>query len=408
MKSDVSGTHTIVEHSSKEGVPLTRREAVALNALRLTTVFKGRESKHRVLRVEPEGDPDLYTVSAYSVVGAVKIGDTQISITPKIGVGKTALMLAYSLGDVTWRSEDVEQDSGDLVEALVRPFLDDVERLITQGLAESYVEREEIGSRPRGSIDFSWSNVGMPLPIRYRFDDFSNDIPENRLLRSALECILTVEGLSRLGGARAMQALDAFGGVGPSRHEDLYVESFIARYDRPLDFARLIIRNAGIEPDSGGTTSTSLLFDMNRVFENFVCSVVRSHFMTLGRFVDLQGEDRPRFMTASNRLKVHPDFAIWSGQQCELVGDVKYKLFSGAPKRPDLYQAVAYAQTCGTNSALLLYAGTGRPRTVLIEASQVTVTSSPLDIEHIPQELLVSEVVHLVSQALIAAGILAS
>jgi len=354
--------------------------------------------------VEPEGHPDLYTLSAYSVVGAVKMGDTQISITPKIGVGKTALMLAYSLGDVSWRSEDVDQDSGDLVEALLRPFLDDVERLIAQGLAETYVNREEIGSRPRGSIDFVWSNVGLPLPIRYRFDDFSNDIPENRLIRSALERILTVEGLSRLGGARAMQALDAFHGVGPFLHEGLSVESFINRYDRPLDFARLIIRNAGIEPDSGGTTSTSLLFDMNRVFENFVCSVVRSHFTTLGRFVDLQGEHRPRFMTASNRLKVLPDFAVWSGQQCDLVGDVKYKLFSGAPKRPDLYQAVAYAQTCGSDSALLLYAGGGLPRTVLIEASHIRVTSSPLDIENVPQELLVNEVARLVARALADPG----
>lgn len=291
-------------------------------------------------------------------------------------------MLRHALDKVSWLDEEVFQRTGDLVEAVVLPFLADVEQLVAAGLAESYVSIIEDGSRPRGSIDFSHSGVGIPLPIRYTYDDFKADIPENRIIRAALERILSVTGLALVGGEQAMLLLDAFQGINTPTHSDFNHSSRIDRYQRILVLAHLILGNAGIEPERGEGESRSLLFDMNAVFEAFVCRVITRKFEGSGITVDQQGVERPRYLAEGQRLKVRPDFSLWNSAKCLLVGDVKYKLLNDALRRADLYQSVAYSLATGADQALLLYAGSGGAVQVRVPSCGTTVRAVPLDLEH--------------------------
>lgn len=361
---------------------LTRHEAAVLNSLVASTRLDGRTSIRRVLRVEPDSSADRYSITASSMVGTIQIGDTQVSIVPKAGVGKTAFMLRYALDHASWRDEEVFQRTGDLVEAVVLPFLADIEQLVATGLAESYVSIIEDGSRPRGSIDFSLSGVGMPLPVRYAYDDFKSDIPENRIIRAALERILTVKGLALVGGDQAMQLLDAFQGIHTPTYSDFNHSSQIDRYHRGLAFAHLILGNAGIEPEHGEGESQSLLFDMNVVFEAFVSRVITQKFKGSGIFVDQQGAKRPSYLDEGRRHKVRPDFSLWDSAKCLLVGDVKYKLLNDALRRADLYQSVAYSLATGADQTLLLYAGSGGAVQLRVPSARTTVRAVPLDLEH--------------------------
>ena len=392
----------LVEYSSLKGVRLTREEASALNDLGVASQREGSPTRKRVLQVGPEYREGAYTLTASSVVGSVKLGDTQISIVPKIGVGKTAFMLGYSLDEIRWRDEDLWQSSGDLLEALVVPFVESVEALVAGGLEEAYSEVEEVGSRPRGAIDFSWSGVGLPLPVRYRFDSFDVDTAANRVLRAALLQILSVAGMSRLGGVHAMQLLDAFHGV--PRLAPLDLDPFISsdRYKAPLDLARMILDGSGIEPAKGETFSRSLLFDMNSIFENFVVRVIAEHLEGAGFSVDSQGRRFPRFLVDRRRLMVHPDFAIWSGGRCLLVGDVKYKLLNGSLRRTDLYQAISYALATGAETALLLYAGSGPDVQLTIPSTGTRVHAVPVSIDALSGREIAEVVVDAVRKDLAA------
>ena len=376
----------LIEYSEKSGVRLTRQQAFDLGATRRSEMRSGKPTQRRVLRVEPEREDGLYTLTANSIVGGVRVGPVQVSIIPKVGVGKTAMMLSHSLESVSWRNDLLMQGGGDLVESLVLPFLSEVESIIRAGKAEAYVLSEEVGSRPRGAVDFSWSNGGLPSPVRFRFEDFASDIPENRIVRSALEHVLRVEGLARLGGMHAAQLLDAFEGVRLASHLDHERLPMDARYDRVLNFANMIFSGAGIEPEAGRVESSSLLFDMNVVFENFVCALVRQTFPLGEVLVDSQGVRKPRFLGEHRSLKVHPDFAIWTEGKCRLIGDVKYKLLNGRLRRADLYQALAYAAACGTDRALLVYVGSGETVRQYVPAMGVSVYAVPIDIEALDAE----------------------
>ena len=382
------------------GVRLTRSQAVALNRLTASPTAGSSPRTARVLRVEPEADEGTYTLHSTSIVGSVQIGDTQISIVPKAGVGKTAFMLGYALGDIQWRRENVWQATGDLIEALVQPFLEGVELLVGEGLGEAYVWSQENGNRPRGAIDFSWTGVGMPLPVRYSFDDFSVDTPENRTVRAALIRILSVEGLALLGGDQSMQLLDAFQGVGSLKFDDLEQDVRDHRYAHVLSFARMILDNAGIEPASGAEASRSLLFDMNTVFENFLCQIVVEHFGSARQVVDLQGRRVPRFLGSGRQVRVHPDFSIWADGRCRLVGDVKYKLLNESLRRSDLYQSVAYSLATGAKAALLLYAGSGPQVSVEVPSTNSRITAVPINLEGCTGNELVSSVTEAVQRAL--------
>jgi 5-methylcytosine-specific restriction enzyme subunit McrC len=136
-------------------------------------------------------------------------------------------------------------------------------------------------------------------------------------------------------------------------------------YRAAVEWARLILRYAAAEVRHGQAVGTTVLFDMNEVFEDFVRVALREELGVTPREFPSGGECPSLFLDRAHRIALEPDLTWWSARGCRFVGDVKYKAVNVAGvKHPDLYQLLAYTTASGLPSGLLVYAaGEGKPAT---------------------------------------------
>ena len=153
----------------------------------------------KLVEVRPEGG-GCWRLLPAGRVGAVRIGDLEVRVQPKTGIARLLFLLGYA-ADPGFRPEDVAGvREPDLWPALAESLARHVERALGPGVLQGYVTideslsagtRADPGRRPDGPAP------GLPLPLEVRYDEYAPDIPENRLIRSALRRMLAVPGLRR-------------------------------------------------------------------------------------------------------------------------------------------------------------------------------------------------------------------
>jgi 5-methylcytosine-specific restriction enzyme subunit McrC len=315
------------------------------------------------------------------------VGGVDINVLPKAGIGKTAQLLAYGAGLAAWQTDWSWFDqSSTFTDALAPMYLDQVEQIISAGLVEDYVTLDERGTSPKGRIDFGLvARTGIPLPAEYSYDEFTADTPLNRLLLRAVHEVIDLPGIVSETKANARKLLAEFTQASyeshPTGFDGGYLESRTSHYRTAALLATLLINRLGLEPTPGTRFARGLLFDMNRVFEAFIISVAR-RASPAGMDFDIQGNLRPIHLDGAKMLRLHPDFSLWDGGGCRLVGDAKYKVIDARnpARRSDLYQALAYATAAKCKSALLVYVGEEPHDVVRIAGTEILVTTMPIDL----------------------------
>ena len=386
--SSTSEAVTLREHTEVTDVGLSGDQARALAAFRFTPVGAAQRGTSPVVAVSPGSTAGRYNLRPGSIVGTLSVAGLQVNILPKAGVGKTGQMLAYSLGLARFlRDSAAFTDATSFPALLVPAFLSQTSSILREGLVEDYVPMVETGTRPRGRINIqSLARSGLPAPVKYTYDDFVSDTPLNRLLARALHAISDMQSLPPEFHAEARSLLGPFSDVAFVDHPDLYhgeaLPDRVGHYRDALTLATLILEGSGIEPIRSSRRARGLLFDMNKVFEDFVTAVVRAA-APAGRSVDSQGSLHPTYLDAERRFRLKPDFAVWDRFGCRLVGDVKYKTLDAqkGPRRPDLYQMVSYAAAAGAERALLVYVGAGPGTDVDVTFPQVKIEVRAVDID---------------------------
>src|SRR5262249_39135722 len=119
----------------------------------------------------------------------------------------------------------------------------------------------------------------LPLPIEVRYDDYTVDTEANRLIKAALRRIERLRLRDRHLRRRTAEALTSFDGVMDVNFDTRHLPTFSytrlnERYRTVLELAALIVRNTSVELHPGAATTSSILFDMNDVFEDFVWAAI--------------------------------------------------------------------------------------------------------------------------------------
>src|SRR5262249_13583565 len=117
------------------------------------------------------------------------VEDLAVEIRPKLSVERVLFMLSYSLGLAQWGDTSMDLVSADsLVEALIPVFAWHSEKALRKGVLQGYRTDEAAMMCVRGRIRFDEQikkRYGMSLPVEVRYDEFTEDIIENRLLKAA-------------------------------------------------------------------------------------------------------------------------------------------------------------------------------------------------------------------------------
>ncbi|MBT2533071.1 restriction endonuclease [Arthrobacter sp. ISL-48] len=342
----------------------------------------------------------LHRIEPVGKVGSVRTASVQLDVRPKdrLGLSRLLFLLSYA-GNQGFRPDSVAAvEERELWSALAESLAQLAERALGRGVMQGYLNVDESLRTVKGRIRISDQisrRPGMLVPLEVSYDEFTEDIAENRILRAALERMSQVprvrpEVLSRLrqlrGKLDAVTRLPAGAPLPPWKASRMNV-----RYQPVLRLAELILRNASAEAGDGRQQTASFVVDMAQVFQDFVGSALREAMAAY------PGELRLRYnailseaVRDSDRLSVRPDAVHLLGGRPVVVYNTKYKAASdlGASLTADHYQILAHCTALRVPTAWLVYAGAGEVKLRRILNTDIDIVEFPLDLSRPPAEIL--------------------
>jgi 5-methylcytosine-specific restriction enzyme subunit McrC len=316
-------------------------------------------------------------ITARNYVGLITMADgTVIEILPKIAGIDTSvsdtkrifLEMLRTLKNETFKVFNVSHlhtERSSLLEIFIKMFLDEVSILTKQGLKAAYTPIEDNERFYKGKLLVS-QNIKYNLVSRDRFyvryDDFSINRPENRLIKTTLGFLLKVtsDGNNHRNAARLLSFFD---GVEYSKNvDDDFSKCFACRsmshYEKALSWCRVFLRGNSFTAFSGSEVALALLFPMEKVFESFVAAKFRRHIKSE---VNLRTQDTrfSLFDSPTRAFVLRPDLVLEFGGHT-VVLDTKWKLLSDNAQnsgisQADMYQMYAYSKKYDADEIVLLY-----------------------------------------------------
>jgi 5-methylcytosine-specific restriction enzyme subunit McrC len=271
-------------------------------------------------------------------------------------------------------------------------------RALRRGVLHGYRVEEDALQTVRGRIRFDEQlrrRFGIAPPVEVRFDEFTDDIEENRLLKAAIARLGHLPIRSPLT-RRTLRELDAvLGNVRLVAYDSRRLPTIMwtrlnERYRPAVELARLILRATSFDLGHGQVRAAAFLLDMNAVFEDFVVTALRDELRLTERDFPQGAHKQALHLDACRHIGLQPDISWWHGPTCVFVGDVKYKAVRGNDvKHHDIYQLLAYTIATGLPGGLLIYAaGEEEPRHYAITQAGKTLEVVALDLDGPPDAIL--------------------
>ena len=186
------------------------------------TVAQARALRHLArgrLAISPGDAEDSWHIKASSYVGTIVTPGLRLLIVPKVATASLFYLLEASGRSLDTGPAQFDYDQArDLVPSFATFYARHLETALTQGISRAYQECQERLTGVRGRIDLpaQLRLAGLPLPAVCTFDDYTADIPLNRILRAAAIRMLRFPGVT-VTTRQALQRLAApLGEAGPS------------------------------------------------------------------------------------------------------------------------------------------------------------------------------------------------
>ncbi|MFC9250042.1 McrC family protein [Amycolatopsis thailandensis] len=338
------------EYRERRDVPLTSAEVTVLR-----TTFK-------CLVTRTDNGDGQYNVRAQDRVGTVIVGDTAIVVAPKLPIARVLFLITHAV-DPSWTNEAALGTAESLTDAIAAVFTHMCDQAVRTGLLRGYRDHREWLHTVRGRIDFAEQlrvSPGRDLPIAVTYQLHDEDIPENQLLRTALDLLAQVPINSPQVHRSIIRLRRMFESVTPLPRNLGSLPAVrwtrLNEHYRPaVELARLIL--IGTEPEfgPGRITVPGFAVRMTEVFEKFVRTSTR-RVLGLDEHDFPTGADSALHLDHKRALHVQPDLSRWVDGHCRFVGELKYRLDTGHGDAQHLYQTLAYATAANLPDATLIYA----------------------------------------------------
>ena len=254
-----------------------------------------------------------------------------------------------------------------MLEVFAHLFLQSLSHLARHGLARRYVRVEDNLPYLRGRLLFQ-QHVRENLTDRARFyvahDEFNPNRPANRLIRSSLDRLKRI--VRNEENQRLLRELtDAFGNVPPTRDPEgdwrrHSVDRTMQHYRPVMAWVRLFLFGQGLATFHGKHENQSLLFPMEKIYEDFVTHCFRRHQDEYE--VRAQGP-RKKLSRCPPAFTMKPDMTLQRSGKPSFILDTKWKQLTSRAKDPtergvsqaDMYQLFAYGRRYGCRTVALVY-----------------------------------------------------
>lgn len=245
-----------------------------------------------------------------------------------------------------------------LLEVFIQQFLSSVTNLVKHGLRSGYVGQQDNLNVLRGRLIVSKQiskNLTRPDRFFVEYDEFLQERPENRLLKTALNAVLRLSNTYE-NQRLARELSFVFADISTSTNADQDIQRVrldrgMSYYEQPLEWAKLILKGLSPTTGVGNHHAQSLLFPMEQVFEAYVEKHLPYQLST-GFFLKAQASSQYLVSHESQKwFRLKPDLLIKQGKNTHLVLDTKWKLLDSAKNnrrekyqlsQADFYQLYAY------------------------------------------------------------------
>ncbi len=309
-------------------------------------------------------------------VGAMQIHDLTIEVLPKIdrekGFGEndktvwhglllTMLKECKQLKPKSFQSASLKLRSNSILDLYLELYVCELEYLYHLGLIKKYRKNEGNKNALKGSIIFKkqiQENLVHAERFYTRHTIYDSQHLLHQILRQALELCdqLTSSGfltdrIKRLllcwpDGKRTP--------IYPALFKKFDFDRKSVSYKEALSIAKLLLLNQNPDIKGGGDNVLALMFDMNKLWEEFIYRRLKNHEEDLGYKVYQQ--TYVDFWNSNLTTKrVKPDL-ILCYQKKNIVIDTKWKVPTDQhPADDDLKQMLVYKLYYHADEALLLY-----------------------------------------------------
>jgi 5-methylcytosine-specific restriction enzyme subunit McrC len=300
------------------------------------------------------------------------VGNLLIEILPKVdrsspNDSKLQKQLLTMLHDCRYLKLDsltsatLRLKSASLADLFIESFINETWNLVHNGLVKRYELLEDNIKYLKGQLIFS-RHIQKNFVNKERFYtahtvyNFNNTF--NQILKAALLIVNSTKFNEYLTSS-AKQLLYHFDDIECKEFDlktfdRLKYDRKTERYRYSMKLAELIITQYSPDISSGKEDILSILFDMNKLFEEFV-------FVNLKRRIN-KG-DYPNFSISSQKSKlfwrnkkIRPDIIIKKDEKIEAIIDTKWKVPAGNnPDDADLKQLYVYNMQFGSTKSILFY-----------------------------------------------------
>jgi 5-methylcytosine-specific restriction enzyme subunit McrC len=312
-----------------------------------------------------------------SYVGVIQASDLTIEILPKIDdiddasssdlrkwrnillqmLKESGTLRMDSLGNAMLREKE-----NSILDVYLELFITEVEALLHRGLVKRYRHTQGQQSALRGAIQFG-KHIALNLVHQERFytrhQSYDHQHVHNQLLRQALLLLPRLTTSPTLRG-RAAQALlqwvetPAIKATASS-FTRLNFDRKTEAYRPALVIARLLLLNHRPDLKGGSEDLIALLFNMNRLWEQYLLRTIQRVSAPHGWTVSKPSYKIFWSADDGSTSKMQPDILIEVPGKGNIVLDAKWKRPEGRPAEADLRQLYAYAHYYNAQHTILLY-----------------------------------------------------
>jgi len=230
-----------------------------------------------------------------------------------------------------------------LLEIFIEMFLDEVAILIKKGIKSNYILKNETQTFLKGKLKINEhikKNISHKERFFVEYDEYLPNIVENKIIKTTLKKLYKLSKNFK-NQKRIREFLFLFDEVDEScNFKNLFSKITKNRnmkyYEKVLNLSKIFLLNQSLIPYKGKNEVFAILFDMNRLFEDYVGSWFKKRYKN----VKLQDKQHKLFEN-KKRFSLIPDIVIDN----KVILDTKWKIINNENdiSQSDLYQMFAYA-----------------------------------------------------------------
>ena len=311
--------------------------------------------------------------------GVIGLGPDTIEVLPKIygkgdapEAGRRVLLrmlyLARHMKISPVGTAGIDLQRHHLLDVFIRHFCEELFAQLRKGALLRYVHREDNLPVLRGRLLIDRQlklNSGHQGRLYCAFDELVEDNLYNQYIKCALQ---VVHGQARSLAAKrpVTELLYRFDGVRDRRPEECWDWKLperrdARRFESVFRQCGWFLRGLGQDVQAGDRRNLSVLFDMNRLFEDFIAAKLRKETNRFGFRMRTQGPQSPLVKEGNtSRFHMKPDVTFIADGRVLSILDTKWKILSEQKDKygisqADLYQMVAYGTRYRCPNLTLVY-----------------------------------------------------